>query len=72
MTGITTQQAQEHLDLWLAADMAVTKGQAYSIGSRSLTRANAKEIRDSITFWDKRVRDLSRGGIRITLGVPFD
>lgn len=70
MAGITLAQAETQLASWLAADTAVATGQSYSIGGRSLTRANAKEIRDNIVFWDKQVKRLTRGGIRIRGGTP--
>ena len=70
MPGITLTQAEAQLTSWLAADTAVATGQSYSIGGRSLTRANAKEIRDNITFWDKHVKRLTRGGIRVRGGTP--
>ena len=52
--------AQQHLDDWLAADRAVSTGQSYSIGGRSLSRADAQEILSRITYWN-RVRDQLRG-----------
>jgi len=70
MAGITNAQATAQLAIWIAADTAVATGQSYSIGGRSLTRSNAKEIRDNITFWDKHVKRLTRGGIRVTGGTP--
>ena len=62
MAGITTVQAEEQLEVWLAASIAVASGQAYSIAGRSLTRANAAEIRNQIEYWDSKVQTLSRGG----------
>lgn len=73
MAGIELQQAQAQLDAWLAASLAVAKGQEYSIGTRKLRRVDASEIRQEILFWEKRVAALStrsRGGMRISLGVP--
>jgi len=69
MAGITLEQAQAKLDLWMAADDAIANGQAYTIGGRSLTRADADIIDRKIEKWDKRVKQLSRqatgsGGIR--------
>lgn len=73
MAGILLAQAQAHLDEWLAADLAVAGGQAYTIGSRSFTRANAAEIRKNIDYWEGRVQRLSRGsGMTVRLGVPND
>lgn len=71
MAGITLDQAQAQLDLWLAADAAVASGQSYSIGGRSLTRANAAEITNKIDYWNGWVNKLSRSssGIRVRYGV---
>lgn len=71
MAGLTLETAQTHLDTWIAADMAVAGGQAYTIGGRSLTRANVAEIRKNIDYWNSWVQRLSRGtGIGMRLGVP--
>lgn len=65
MAGLTLAQAQAQLDVWLAASTAVASGQAYSVGGLSLSRVNAKEIRDSINFWEAKVKKLDRGGLRV-------
>lgn len=52
---LTLTQAQTALDAWIAADLAVAKGQSYSMNGRSLTLANAKEIREQIQYWERRV-----------------
>lgn len=70
MAGITLVQAEAKLAEWLAADTAVASGQSYTIGGRQLSRAQAAEIRNNITFWDERVQKLNRGGIRIVGGTP--
>jgi hypothetical protein len=72
MAGITQAQAEAQLALWLAADTAVASGQSYSIAGRSLTRSDAKTIRDNITFWDTKVQQLSSGrtGPVIRGGTP--
>lgn len=71
MAGITLAQAETQLTAWLAASEKVASGQAYSIGGRSLTRADAKEIRNNITYWNGMVQSLTTGGgIRVTGGVP--
>lgn len=62
MAGITLAQAEAQLAAWIAADTAVAGGQAYSIAGRSLTRANAGEIRENITYWNTWVQKLSSGG----------
>jgi len=70
MAGITLEQAQAKLDLWMAADDAIANGQAYAIGGRSLTRADADVIDRKIDKWDRRIKQLTRqaanaGGIRL-------
>lgn len=62
MAGITQAQAEAKLTLWMDADDAVASSQTYSIGDRSLSRANSKEIKDNITFWNAEVKRLSSSG----------
>ncbi|MEK4247112.1 DUF6148 family protein [Psychrobacillus sp. FSL K6-2684] len=52
---ITLERAKTHYVAWLDAELAVSTGQSYSIGSRSLTRANLAEIRKQIDYWEKKV-----------------
>lgn len=59
MAGITLTQAETQLTAWLAASEAVATNQSYSIGNRSLTRADAKEIREQVTFWNNMVETLT-------------
>lgn len=53
--ALTLTQAQTALDAWIAADLAVAKGQSYTMNGRSLTLANSKEIREQIQYWERRV-----------------
>lgn len=73
MAGITLAQAEVALALWLAADAALSTSQSYEIdtgnGRRKLTRADAAEVRNNITFWDGKVNALTAaasGGRRRT------
>ena len=59
MAGITLAQAEAQLASWLAASTAVAGGQAYTIGGRSLTRADARSIQQQIDFWDKKCQEAS-------------
>ena len=52
MAGITLKIAQKHLNAWLEAELAVTTNQSYTIGSRSLTRADLSDIREQIVCWE--------------------
>ena len=69
--------ARKHLDAWLTAELEVTTHQSYTIGSRSLTKANLSEIRKEIEYWTNEVARLEniekRGGRnRIYRAVPRD
>lgn len=55
---MTSATAQTHLDAWLAADLAVSRNQSYSIDNRSLNRANVEEIRGQIAYWQRKVNQL--------------
>lgn len=59
MAGITLAQAQTQLDAWLAASTAVSGAQSYEIGDRKLTRADARDIRENIDYWQSKVSQLS-------------
>jgi hypothetical protein len=59
MAGITLADAEAQLAAWLAASTAVANGQSYTIEGRSLTRADAAEIRRSLDYWDQKVQTLS-------------
>lgn len=65
MAGITLEQAEAQLALWLAADAAVSSNQTYAVDTggsrRSLTRADAAEIRNNIEYWDGWCRKLAPG-----------
>lgn len=65
MAGITIVQAQAQLQSYLDAETAVLAGQAYTIGGRSMTKANLQFIQAGIEIWDRRVKRLSRGGLRV-------
>ncbi len=77
MAGITLETAQKHLDAWLEAELTVTTGQSYTIGSRVLTRANLTEIRNAIDYWNKKAIALENakkagGRNRVRRVVPRD
>ncbi|CAK7047915.1 MAG: hypothetical protein BACD_02354 [Bacteroides rodentium] len=77
MAGITLKTAQKHLDAWLEAEMTVTTGQSYTIGSRTLTRANLTEIRNAIDYWNGKVNQMENvqqtgGRNRVRRVVPRD
>lgn len=76
--GITLQIAQAHLAEWLKAEMILTDGgQSYQIGSRMLTRASLREIRNTIKFWSDKIAEIesvmkNKGRNRVMRAVPRD
>ena len=73
MAGITLEQAQAKLDLYLAAEEAVLTGQEYEIAGRKLRRADMESIQQGIKIWDNRVKELSQkssGSRRIATPRP--
>ena len=74
MAWITKEEAQENLRMWLDAEKAVSTGQSYKIGTRSLTRVNLSEIASRIKFWRNELEKLENGtrGARVFRGVPRD
>lgn len=77
MAGITLEIAETHLNAWLLAELEVTTNQSYSIGTRSLTKANLSEIRNQIQFWGNKVVELTnkknhKGRNRVFRIVPRD
>lgn len=73
----TLEIAQKHLNAWLDAEIAVTNGQSYTIGSKSLTRASLSEIRSQIQYWSNEVAKSNniakkKGRNRVMRVVPRD
>ena len=77
MAGIDITTARTHLAAWLEAELQLTTNQSYTIGSRSLTRANLGEVKQQITFWQNQIAKLEneaarKGRNRIMRAVPRD
>lgn len=71
----TLDEAKQHLRAWLEAELAVSTGQRYKIGTRELTRADLGEIAERIRFWSNEVARLEQGrerGARVLRVVPRD
>ena len=51
----TKEMCEKHLNIWLEADLKVAQGQSYTIGARTLTRANVSEIARNIELWAERL-----------------
>ena len=73
MAGITVERAQAMVDLWLRAEEALATSQSYTIStdgsSRTLTRADLKQVGERLSYWQGKLRDAERrasgrGGMR--------
>jgi len=67
-------EATDMLALYISAEKAVLKGQSYTIGSRSLTRANLPEIRTGRQEWESKVRgeqSRNQGGSSLSSVADF-
>lgn len=71
------ERAIKHYDIWLEAEMAVATSQSYTIGNRSLTRADLSEIRKQQEYWRREIDRLDAidqygGRNRTYIAVPRD
>lgn len=48
---------QQKLETWLTAEEMIATGQSYQIGTRTLTRANLKEVREEMEYWGARLAE---------------
>lgn len=56
------QTARRRLSEYYAAETAILAGQSYSIGSRSLTRANLAWVKGQIDMLENKVEELKAMG----------
>ena len=61
--------AAEMVVLYNEAIQRVLAGQSYSMGGRTLTRANLKELEDGLATWERRAARTANRGIKIRRGV---
>ena len=52
------ERTQQRLELYYEAEKAILAGQAYTIGSRSLTRANLAWVRSQINDLESKLQSL--------------
>jgi chromosome segregation and condensation protein ScpB len=76
MAGITLTQAQAQLDAALVALQKARDAQQYHIygsagGGRLFTRAELQQLEADVEKWERRVTQLTRGGIRVRRGVAI-
>lgn len=70
MAGITLAVAETKLQLWLDADAAVARNQEFWVENRKVTRADAREIRRNVDYWQGWIYRLSRVRGRVTVRGP--
>lgn len=71
------ETAKKHYRAWLAAELELTMAQSYSVGTRTLTRANLAEVRKQIEYWENKIAQLQNkeqcgGRSRFIRIVPRD
>lgn len=74
MAAVNLDFAKERLALYMEAESKVLGGQAYTIGGRSLTRAQLAEIRAGIKEWRgivDRLETTGRTGPTIRRFIPI-
>lgn len=59
---MTLAEAQQLRAAWLAAELAVATGKSYTIGHRTLTRADEHFIHEQFSYYDRIVDELTRTG----------
>jgi len=57
MAVFSKELCKKKLNTWLAAEEAVATGQSYQIGSRMLTRADLKQIREEMEYWAAKLAE---------------
>lgn len=74
MPWITIEEARDNLTMWLDAERAISTGQSYKIGTRSLSRADLSMVASRIAFWRNEIEKLenSQRGLRVERAVPRD
>jgi len=55
MAVFSRKLCEEKLKTWLAAEEAIATGQSYQIGSRNLTRADLKAVREELEYWSRHL-----------------
>ena len=77
MAVFSKKLCEKKLQTWLDAEEAVATGQSDQIGTRMLTRADLKQIREQMEYWGRRLAEAEaeekcRGRNRAYRFVPRD
>ena len=51
MAIFSKEVCRRKLETWMEAEECIATGQSYQIGSRMLTRADLKQVREEMEYW---------------------
>lgn len=71
---INLASAQANLAAWTAASLALAEGQSYTLNGRSLSMANAAEVREMLNYWsgvEARLLNAAATGKNRRVGVAL-
>lgn len=51
MAVFSKKICEQQVSIWLEAERAIATGQSYQIGTRMLTRADLKAVREELEYW---------------------
>jgi len=77
MAIFNRELCKKKMETWLAAEEAVATGQSYQIGTRMLSRADLKQVREELEYWagklaEAEAEEKSGGRNRMFHFVPRD
>lgn len=77
MAIFSKKTCEQKLATWMAAEEAIATGQRYQIGTRMLTRADLKAVREQLEYWGRKLAEAEaeetrNGRNRIYRFIPLD
>lgn len=57
MAVFSKELCRKKLNTWLSAEEAIATGQSYQIGTRMLTRADLKQVREQLEYWGGKLAE---------------
>ena len=77
MAVFSKKICEQQVNIWLEAERAIATGQSYQIGTRMLTRADLKAVREELEYWAGKLAEAESeeqngGSIRAYHFVPRD
>lgn len=67
------ERLKSRLEAYYKAETAILSGQEYTMGSRSLRRADLKTVQSEIKALEKEIDYLEKGGKnKVIRGIPLD